>query len=34
MSDADTPRETNLLPEAIHHAVKPGQLCCGDDTYL
>jgi len=24
MSDADTPREANLLPDAIHHAVKPG----------
>ncbi|MCQ8829902.1 DUF5994 family protein [Streptomyces malaysiensis] len=24
MSDADTPREVNLLPDAIHHAVKPG----------
>ncbi|BBJ42209.1 hypothetical protein SSPO_049270 [Streptomyces antimycoticus] len=24
MSDADTPREVNLLPDAIHRAVKPG----------
>lgn len=24
MSDADTPRETNLLPDSIHKAVKPG----------
>ncbi|AGP53229.1 DUF5994 family protein [Streptomyces rapamycinicus] len=24
MSDADTPREVKLLPDAIHHAVKPG----------
>ena len=24
MSDADTPREAKLLPDAIHHAVKPG----------
>ncbi|MET8299364.1 MULTISPECIES: DUF5994 family protein [unclassified Streptomyces] len=24
MSNADTPRETKLLPDAIHHAVKPG----------
>lgn len=24
MSDADTPREVNLLPDAIQHAVKPG----------
>ncbi|MGW7367266.1 DUF5994 family protein [Streptomyces sp. NPDC054841] len=24
MSDADTPRETKLLPDAIHEAVKPG----------
>ncbi|MFP1626059.1 DUF5994 family protein [Streptomyces sp. 5K101] len=24
MSDAETPRETKLLPDAIHHAVKPG----------
>ncbi|MEU2158809.1 DUF5994 family protein [Streptomyces sp. NPDC019396] len=24
MSDADPPREAKLLPDAIHHAVKPG----------
>ncbi|MEU1805749.1 DUF5994 family protein [Streptomyces sp. NPDC019937] len=24
MSDADIPREAKLLPDAIHHAVKPG----------
>ncbi|MET8012705.1 DUF5994 family protein [Streptomyces sp. NPDC005271] len=24
MSDADTPRETHFLPDAIHQAVKPG----------